>query len=98
MSERMPAWGDREFTRFFFRQALFTRRGLSAERAEQLADRLAQRDYDRDDRRLCLECAHLQRPGTCFAAKQGWIHGADKRLTPVTDILQRCGQFDFQKP
>lgn len=98
MPEYMPALGEREIARFTFRLGLFLRRGVPAERAEHLCDRLARRDHERDDRRMCLECSHLQRSGGCFAAGQGWIHGAERRLTPVPDLLGRCEQFAFQTP
>lgn len=100
---RMP-WGDREIGRFKFRVALFTRRGLTEADAETLADRLYERDFERDDRRVCLECKHLQRSGHCFAAKQGLIHGikAGSRnadfFTPPQQTLQRCEGFDFVTP
>lgn len=88
-----------------FRVALFRRRGIEPKRAEELADRLAVRDADRDDRRICLECSGLQRGGTCFPSRSGRIHGlappgrAPKfPLIPVPDILQRCEAFSFLKP
>ena len=43
------------------RVGLFRRRGQTEQRAEALAESLVRRDADRDDRRLCLECAGLQR-------------------------------------
>lgn len=101
----MPrVWGDREIARFTYRSGLFQRRGMSLDRAEHLADRLALRDMTGDDRRMCVECAHLQadheRFGRgCFAAKQGWLGaGIPKSLNPLPDTLQRCPQFTFQKP
>ena len=97
-------WGEREITRFRFRAALFQRRGLSEPDAETLADRLAERDYERDDRRVCIECKHLQRSWHCFAAKQGWLahikagsREAD-HYTPLQQTLQRCEGFEFQTP
>lgn len=99
----MPrAWGDRELSRFQFRAGLFARRGFAADRAEHLADRLALRDMQDDDRRMCVECEHLQsdhpRHGRgCFAARQGWL-GIPKSLNPLLDTLQRCERFTWQKP
>lgn len=98
VNRRMQPWTDREFTRFAFRLGLFQRRGVDEQRAESLADRLALRDQERDDRRICLECQHLQRSGHCFAAAQGWISNASKHLTPVQDRLARCEAFAFQTP
>lgn len=56
------------------------------------------RDRERDDRRMCIECEHLQRDGGCFAARQGWIANAVKTLQPVLTVLQRCEHFGWQKP
>lgn len=98
VNERMRPWSDAEYRRFSFRASLFRRRGLTADQADSLADRLALRDQERDDRRVCLECKHLQQSGGCFAAAQGWIAGASKRLQPVVDILARCQCFEFQTP
>ena len=104
MPESLPAWGDRECHRFAVRLALFKRRGLDAERAERLADRLAARDQLRDDRRCCAECGHVQPArgnydAGCFSARQGWLGpGVDKRLIPIPDLLQRCPQFVPWKP
>jgi len=98
INARMLPWGDREISRFTFRTALFQRRGLLESEAELLADRLALRDMEKDDRRVCDECAHLQRDGGCFAAAQGWMPGVSKRHQPVRSLLQRCAQFDWAKP
>lgn len=80
-------WGEREIGRFKFRSALFQRRGLSEPDAETLADRLAERDYERDDRRVCIECAHWQRSRTCF-----------KKLPTSFVQLVRCVGFKWQAP
>ncbi len=48
-----------EIDLFLKRQERFTGLGLAPVRAEQLADRLVQRDREGDDRRVCFECAHL---------------------------------------
>ena len=98
INERMLPWGDAEFRRFDFRVGLFQRRGLLESEAHVLADRLALRDMEKDGRRVCDECAHLQRDGGCFAAAQGWMPGVSKRHQPVRSLLQRCAQFDWAKP
>ncbi len=95
---QIPAWDDVQIRRFNFRNGLFARRGLTAALAEWWADRLAVRDYERDDRRICLECESLQRSGHCFAAANGRMRGVSTRLEPVTTILQRCSFFSWQKP
>jgi len=94
----MPAWGDAQIKRFTFREALFRRRGQSAQTAEQWADRLAARDHERDDRRVCLECSSLQRGGSCFAVSQGDMPNVSAKHSPVIDVLQRCDSFSFQTP
>ena len=83
----MPAWGDAQIRRFNFRHALFIRRGIEPLHAEKLADQLATRDYERDERRLCLECQHMQRSRTCF-----------KRLPMSIEQLARCHGFEWQTP
>lgn len=106
MSE--PGWNDAQISRFLYRVGLFRRRGQTEQRAEALAESLVRRDADRDDRRLCLECAGLQRAPSCGGgpapaprcgpAAAGQRKEASKRCEPVTDILQRCPSFTFQKP
>lgn len=103
-----PGWSDAQIARFTYRVGLFRRRGKSEARAEQLAEVLLARDADRDDRRMCLECSNLQRgqsygngstqPPRCGPAAAGRVKWASKRYEPVTDILQRCPNFNFQKP
>lgn len=98
--EGMPAWGEREERRFAFRVGLFQRRGLSQADAETWADRLYERDLERDDRRLCLECLQLQRDGGCRAAREGRVpdlaptfHAGSLKTT-----LMRCVGFDWVTP
>lgn len=94
----------RETTRHTYRVGLFTRRGLSPDAATLLADRLVSRDAERDDRRMCIECSHLQitknlRIGNrCFQAAQGRLRGTSVHHDPVLTILQRCEGFAFQTP
>lgn len=98
INEAMRPWSDQEIRRFIFRSGLFERRGLQANCAETLADMLALRDQQRDDRRMCLECSSLQRDGGCLAARQGWMVGVDSRHQPVREVLHRCEQFQWSKP
>ena len=83
----MPAWNDVQIRRFQFREALFSRRGLSAQAAELLGDRLAKRDYERDDRRVCIECSSFQRGNTCH-----------KKQPFLLTQLMRCVGFSFETP
>lgn len=54
------AMPDKSADLYAARLARFTDKGLPFTEAQALADRLVQRDRDSDDRRLCLECTHLQ--------------------------------------
>ena len=54
------AMNTAEIDRFLRREAHFTNKGLAAEEAERLADRLVIRDRDGDDRCVCLECSNLR--------------------------------------
>lgn len=86
--------GPRETTRLIFRLALFKRRHMSDTDAALLADRLIERDTDKDDRRSCAECANLTRGNGCFAQQQGWIRHSPMPLA----MMHRCEQFSFAKP
>ena len=81
----------------------FTGRGLVALDAERLADKLVTRDRESEDRRLCLECAHLaghsagamrctnwQRAGVAMRATDAQLSAA------LVCQLQRCGGFTEQ--
>lgn len=82
---------------FAARVQRFMDRGITLEAAEALADRLAMRDADLDDRRLCLECTYLGASGRCVAAATGRLPGAATRLEPLQTILQRCEAFGLRK-
>lgn len=82
-----PELDDRGLSRMLFRLALFKRRGRTEAEADTLADRLAQRDHDRDDRRICLECNNLRPQQRC----------AHKHAV-LLDVLQRCDNFKFEMP
>jgi hypothetical protein len=73
---------DRIVARIEKRIGLFRHRGLDQAAAGELAELLALRDADLDDRRMCIECSHLQRDGGCFAARQGWINQTSKGGSP----------------
>jgi hypothetical protein len=93
----MDAATDPTIRRLQKRIDLFKRRGCTAQRAGELAELLLLRDADFDDRRMCIECSHLQQDGGCFAARQGWMAAA-RNLTPVPYMLQRCERFEWQIP
>jgi hypothetical protein len=75
---------DKQQVRLSFRVALFKRRGWDERKAMDYADRLIERDAERDDRRLCIECAALQTGNTCFSIRQ-----EHKRLTAIADKDER---------
>lgn len=81
-----------EIDRFTARIARFTDQGLTLPQAEALADRLVIRDRDGDDRRLCLECAHLS--GRRCGAWQRASVGGPVLPTSLLTLPQRCAAFD----
>jgi hypothetical protein len=93
------AMNRKEIDTFTARLARFTDNGLSLEDAEGQADQLLRRDRDGDDRRLCLECSHLQGAGHWRCGNwQGAglaIRVADATLpSELTLMLQRCDGFN----
>lgn len=92
--ENYTPWDDREIFRFQFREGLFIRRGFEPERAERAAESLVYRDRNRDDRRMCVECAYWQRSHPSRNAVC-----AHTRIDVLPDTLQRCGlPFAWQTP
>jgi hypothetical protein len=81
------AMTDKQINRMAFRIGLLQRHGWSEHRAERWADRLHQRDTDKDDRRLCAECKNLL---------SGWR--CEKRGAVAVDVLQRCPTFQWMTP
>ena len=77
----------------------FTRRGLTELDAEKLADKLAKRDRHSDDRRLCLECAHLAGHAASWGCRNGQRSGLVQQAQAVplaaapVHQLQRCDGF-----
>lgn len=89
-----PAMNSPEIDTFTARLARFTEKGLSLDDAERLADRLVIRDREGDDRRLCLECSHLQ--GYARWRCGNWQAASVARQGLARDlvlILQRCNGF-----
>lgn len=72
----------------------FTDKGESLDDAERIADRLLIRDREGDNRRLCLECAHLHGAGRrrCGNWRQAEIGGSAMQEELVL-MLQRCNGF-----
>ena len=89
------AWNTSEIALFNRRAALFVRRGASDTEAERLAETLVQCDREGDDRRLCLECRHLQgatpwRCGNWFMAGVAVRSGDAGLARDMVMLLQRC--------
>jgi hypothetical protein len=85
-----------EIDRFLARLDRFTDHGVKLNDAECLADRLVIRDREKDDRAVCLECAHLQHGGRCGNWQQSGvaIRSRDAQLaTDFMHLLQRCNGF-----
>lgn len=77
----------KEMERWQFRVNLFQQHGWPEDRAESWADKLVLRDRDRDDLRLCVECAHLMSQWRCR-----------KRGAVIAEVLQRCDMFAWKMP
>jgi hypothetical protein len=90
------AMNGAELDAMVIRLQLFERLGVVEAKADNLADRLVSRDRQHDDRRLCLECAHLGDRGRCLAAAAGRLP-ADRCVEPVPDVLRRCPAFGLRK-
>lgn len=88
-----PAMNAAEVDTFVGRLARFTDRGLIVPVAEALADKLVIRDREGDDRRACLECAHLQGFTFRCANWQRAEVARDRLAGELVLLLQRCPGF-----
>jgi hypothetical protein len=82
---------------FTARLGLFTDRGLNMDEAEALAAKLAGRDLEQDDRRLCLECLHLSDCAggwRCSQWRKIQIYSPDIPSDLVAIVLHRCAWFN----
>jgi hypothetical protein len=87
-----PAMNSREIEIFHARLYRFTDKGLEYDDAERYADKLVMRDRELDDRRLCLECAHLNGRWRCGNWKAAHAGGYDLSRDGIL-LLQRCKGF-----
>lgn len=85
-----PRWNAAEIRRHGWRVALFQRRGMSEDAAHALADALVERDRSGDDRRHCVECAHLAGRHCGNWREAGYRRPAD---APVASAPRRCRGF-----
>lgn len=93
-----PAMNTTEVDTFTARLARFTDKGVSYDEAERLADALVIRDRDGDDRRLCLECPHLEGFGRWRCGN--WQAAGVARQGLACDLvlmLQRCNGAEAER-
>lgn len=88
-----------ELETFKARLARFTDKGVSYADAEQLADKLMQRDGEGDDRRSCVECESLSQAGSwqCGNCKKAGLRIVALPKDFVL-MLQRCPGFMSRDP
>jgi hypothetical protein len=84
-----------EIDTFTARVESLNTKGVSLEDAERLADELLTRDRERDDRRMCLECAHLKGSGRwrCGNWQRADV-SAEGLATDLVLMRQRCNGFE----
>ena len=93
------AMNGTEIDTFTARLARFTDKGLTLNDGEALADKLVARDRESDNRRVCLECLHLNgqvRAWRCTNCKVAGVavRSSDSQLTSDFVVLpQRCDGF-----
>lgn len=82
----------------------FADKGLPRADGEALADKLVERDRDRDDRRVCMECKHLTGHGSGLLRCRNWlkagvaIYKGDSQLPADFVVqLQRCEGFQINQ-
>ncbi len=88
------SWDDAAIARFTARTDLLEGLGLVPQNAEDIAERLHLRDVERDDLRICLECAHMDQRGRCEQPQRVRLPTADRRVWPVALMLHRCPSFN----
>jgi hypothetical protein len=82
---------DGERARFLDRRARLLRWGWSEAEADTLAERLARRDRDADQRASCTECRHFK-PGRCGNPRRAGLL-ASELGRDLAALLQRCPGF-----
>ena len=85
------AWTDGDIARFLDRRARLICWGWLEPEAERLADRLARRDREHDERVSCADCGNY-RPGRCGNPKASGLGSADVGRD-LAAMLQRCAGF-----
>lgn len=95
MSEEVrEVWSELESKRFLRRFKAMVQAEIDEVEAAQTAQKLLLRDRpdSGDDRRVCMECAHLD-GRKCKAAGRGHMAHVKAGMEPVRTILQRCDEF-----
>lgn len=88
-------WNDSACARSAARAGRFVWLGLNPGDADDLAERLHLRDLEADDRRLCLECAHLSGQAgawRCSAWRRAGV-GGKAVAGDLVGMPQRCPAF-----
>lgn len=93
------AMNSGEVTKFIAREERFIVKGIRPEVAEATADKLVIRDREKDERRLCLECKHLNGYTTLRCnnwKKAGICHSSEGAFvsSDFAILLQRCYGFE----
>jgi hypothetical protein len=92
------AMSSGEIDAFTARLRWFTDKGASMDEAEALAAILVSRDREQDDRRLCLECVHLQGCGRWRCGNAGRAEVPSTGLArDLVLLLQRCPGFKEER-
>ena len=86
------AWTDADIVAYLGRRARLVRWGWTEANAERLAERLARRDREADDRVSCADCRHY-RPGRCGNHRTAGLHSGEVGRD-LAAMLQRCPGFD----
>ena len=89
------AWTDEDIARFLARRARLLRWGWCEAEAEKLADRLARRDREQDERVSCTDCRRY-RPRRCGNHRQAGLTTPDLGRD-LAVLLQRCPGFDTRE-
>lgn len=86
-----------EVAPFLDRRDRLCRAGLNQDEAGLMAWKLERRDFEGDERRLCIECQHLTGSAgrwSCFQWRMLQIVSPDIPGDLVTSVLHRCGGFE----
>lgn len=89
------AWADADISAFLDRRARLLRWGWAEPDADALAERLARRDREHDERVSCTDCRHY-RPGRCGNHRRAGLHTSELGRDLAT-LLQRCPGFQSTK-